>query len=232
MRRVWKSWLLYREGRSLSRHSPEDIFRVYYETNVWGDQYSRSGRGSNLTSTAALRDGLPLLWRDLGIRSMLDVPCGDFAWMRHVDLSGITYIGGDVVDALVESNRRKYRSPGIEFRRINLIADTLPKTDLVFCRDCLVHFSLEHIYRSLANIKASGARWLMTTHFPETGRNIDIVTGQWRPLDLEKAPFNFPPPVRSLRERLSDEPSGTAQTDKSLAVWAVSDLPALAAPPI
>ena len=31
---------------------------------------------------------------------MLDVPCGDFRWMAHVDLSGIIYIGGDIIECV------------------------------------------------------------------------------------------------------------------------------------
>jgi hypothetical protein len=42
---------------------------------------------------------------DLGAQSLLDAGCGDFNWMRTVDLPGIKYIGVDVVSDLIERNR-------------------------------------------------------------------------------------------------------------------------------
>jgi hypothetical protein len=64
-------------------------FEGMYEQNIWGDRESRSGSASNLKSTERLRAELPALLRDLGVRSLLDIPCGDWVWMQHVDLSTI-----------------------------------------------------------------------------------------------------------------------------------------------
>jgi hypothetical protein len=162
--------------------------------------------------------------------------------MKEVDLSGFEYIGGDIVQELIDENSKRYTRNGISFQRIDIINGNLPRADIVFCRDCLVHFSHTHIASALANIRASGAKWLMTTHFPKTGTNDEIITGRWRALDFEKPPFHFPPPYLLLRE-LSD-PFHTMATlskkwpnkeeafswiergpDKSLAVWPLSELP-------
>ena len=35
--------------------------------------------------------------RELALTLVLDVPCGDFAWMRHVDLGDAAYVGADIV---------------------------------------------------------------------------------------------------------------------------------------
>jgi hypothetical protein len=214
----------WREGRKLSKRTREDIFSDYYKNNKWGDAQSRSGQGSSLESTAALRHHLPVLWRELGVRSIVDAPCGDFAWMSHVDLSGFAYIGIDIVEDVITANKAKYGSRGISFQHLDLISGKLPRGDLVFCRDCLVHFSFADIERALTNIRQSGAQWLMTTHFPKTGRNTEIVTGQWRPIDLERPPFCFPPP-RSVILESSDASAALNWPDKSLAVWAVADIP-------
>ena len=45
-------------------------------------------------------------------------------------------------------------------------------------------------------MKASGAIWLLTTTFPELERNLDIEDADWRPLNFEGAPLNWPAPVR------------------------------------
>ena len=72
--------------------------------------------------------------------------------------------------------------------------DPLPAADLLFCRDCLVHLSFADIRRTLANLQASDISCLLTTTFPGAEANEDIVTGDWRVLDLERAPFHLPPP--------------------------------------
>ena len=218
------SKLRYRiKRRALRGRDPSDIFREYVRINKWGDRESLSGKGSNLASTEELRRLLPPLFRDLGIHSLVDVPCGDFNWMAHVDLSGIDYLGGDIVPELVERNRARHDRPGVRFEVIDLIRGPLPRADLVFCRDCLVHLSTDHIAAALANVRASGSTWLLTTVYPGSP-NDDIYTGEWRPLDLSRPPFGLPAPERLIAEGQEWLP-GQAK-DKMLGLWKVADLPA------
>jgi hypothetical protein len=214
----------YFDAKTLQRRAAVQIFTDYYRANKWRDESSRSGGGSNLAATSEIRPHLPPIWRKLNARIILDVPCGDFHWMNQVDLGEFEYIGADIVAEMIAENRRRFSRPGVSFRTINLLQDELPQAELVFCRDCLVHFSYADIVRALANIRASGAKWLMMTNFPVTGTNIGIATGQWRPLNFETAPFNFPPPCILLRELLNPDLL-QSWPDKSLAVWAVSELP-------
>jgi len=46
----------------------------------------------------------------------------------------------------------------------------------------------------LRNIRRSGSAYLLVTTFPDRKENVDIITGNWRPLNMEKPPFNFPRP--------------------------------------
>lgn len=206
----------------LARRTPAEIFARYARTNKWGDSQSLSGKGSNLEATAELRRMLPAILKDLNARSMLDVPCGDFHWMAHVDLSGIEYLGGDIVPELVAQNRLRHEAPGRRFEVIDLISGPVPKADLVFVRDCLVHLSNAHAQAALRNIALSGSTWLLTTTFPSTGQNADISTGQWREIDLTKPPFNLPEPRRLY-------PEGQAEIrgqneDKYLGLWEINAL--------
>jgi hypothetical protein len=137
-----------------------------------------------------------------------------------VELSGVAYIGADIVPAIVAANQAFVR-PGIEFCRLDLLVDALPKVDLVFCRDCLVHFSLADARRALDNIRASEAKWLLTTTFPATTVNREIKTGQWRALNLELAPFHLPRPARLIAEGYADEAGRYG--DKALGLWRVAD---------
>lgn len=215
-----RNWL---RRRKLAERSPADIFAAYARSNKWGDVESLSGKGSNLAATEELRCLLPVLLKELGATSMLDVPCGDFHWMAHVDLQGVDYLGGDIVEELVQANMARHSRPGRSFRRIDLISGPVPRADLVFVRDCLVHLSARHVMASLANIRASGSTWLLTTTFPESATNEDIPTGHWRAIDLTRAPFGLPLPVRLIAEGKADV-RGQAP-DKMLGLWRIADLP-------
>lgn len=206
-------------------------FTRMYETNLWDGAESRSGDGSSLAATARVRAELPALFHQLGVRRLLDVPCGDFHWMAHVDLAAagvIAYVGGDVVEELVAANRARYSAASRTFVQVDLTAGPLPTVagsaaDSVLCRDCLVHLSFANIARALRVVRASGARYLITTTFLERTANFDVVDGDWRPLNFERAPFDFPPPVAVLVEGCEEE--GGAYADKALAAWPIPDLP-------
>jgi len=211
------------QAAALSELSIEERFARIYQTNLWFDAESRSGTGSNLDETAQLRASLPHLLRRLNTRRLLDVPCGDFNWMNHVDLSGIEYIGGDIVEPLIEANRERYGSTARRFLKVDVINGPLPKADVILCRDCLVHFSFANIIAAFQTMKYSGAEYLLTTTFPAREVNADIVDGDWRPLNLEASPFLLTPPIEVIIEGCMEE--GGAYADKALAVWRVADLP-------
>ena len=198
----------------------DQVFEKIHLTNLWGADGSVSGLGSELDSTARLRVQLPTLLRELRVRTLLDVPCGDFHWLSRVDLPVEHYIGADIVEEVVRSNRDKY---GREFVRLDLCVDALPKVDLVLCRDCLVHLSNANIRRAVANLKASGPEWLLTTHFLECAKNADIEDGDWRMINFELAPFGWPAPIRVLVEDCNEAGGGYA--DKALGLWRIAELP-------
>lgn len=166
---------------------------------------------------------MPGLLQRLDARRLLDVPCGDFNWMSQVDLSGIDYIGGDIVDSIVDANRERYESQTREFLKMDLTRGPLPNADVILCRDCLVHFSFANIIAAFRTMKASGAQFLITTTFLDREVNKDIVDGDWQPLNLVQSPFLLPPPHSVILEDCMEE--GGAYADKALAVWRVSDLP-------
>jgi glycosyltransferase involved in cell wall biosynthesis len=203
-----------------------NVFEEIYQKNVWGNSESHSGHGSSATATRFLRTALSQLLSDLGAKSMLDVPCGDFNWMQLLDLR-IDYFGADIVPQLIEANQRKYSRPGRAFGLLDVVKDPLPKADLVFSRDLLVHLSERDIRSALENIFDSGATYLVATTFPSRDKNVNIPTGPWRPLNLQRPPFSFPPPIRLINERCEEE--GGLWADKCLGVWKISDLTAGAA---
>lgn len=203
--------------------STEEIFTSIYSSNLWGSDVSRSGHGSDDVQTRVIIREFPKLLRAIGARSLLDVPCGDLHWMSRIDLGDVDYIGGDIVAAIIEENRKVHGSPRRRFEQLDLIKKPLPRADAVLVRDCLVHLPFRDALRAIANIQSSGAAWLITTTFLERSSNQDIPTGDWRPLNLQKAPFNFPTPSHLIVEECTE--NGGKYADKALAAWRVADLP-------
>ena len=183
---------------------------------------SISGPGSSLRQTQEIRRRLPLLLQFLNVKTLLDAGCGDFHWMAKVRLGVERYIGVDLLEDLIQRNIETYAAPGRSFSVSNILEDRLPKADIIICRDCLGHLSNEDILRALTNFVDSGSGYLLTTSFPERLRNTDIVAGQWRPLNLQAAPFLLPEPLLILTERCSE--SNGAFKDKSLALWRLADV--------
>jgi SAM-dependent methyltransferase len=200
----------------------EDAFSRIYATNLWGADESRSGLGSAADATRVLRFALPEVLRALGARSLLDAPCGDFGWLSHVELGPVDYIGGDIVPALIERNTALFADERRRFVRLDLTRDPLPAADVVLCRDCLVHLSFANIERVLVNVRRSGASFLLTTTFTRHEVNEDITDGDWRVLNLERAPFNLPAPMAVIVEECNE--GNGDYTDKSLGLWRVDDL--------
>lgn len=208
-----------RDGSGLNA---ESVFTDFFRRNKWGGRQSVSGTGSDAQQTRVIVQALPPLLRRLGVRSLLDIPCGDFEWMSRVDLAGIDYTGADIVAPLIEANRRRHARPGVRFEVLDVTRDRLPPVDLVLCRDCLVHLPLAQAQQALANIAASGARYLLTTTFSGRPVNVDIEIGKWRTLNLQQPPFGLPPPLELINEHCTEKDGRFA--DKSLGLWALDAL--------
>lgn len=198
----------------------EERFTKIYHQNMWGDTESPSGSMSSLEWSAPIRAKLPAFIEDLGVETFLDVPCGDFNWMKHVELPVERYIGADIVKPLIESNRHEFGRSNREFIYLDMMNEALPEADLIFCRECFIHFSNQDILKTIDNFKSSDAAYLLTTTHPELKKNIDIGTGFWRPVNLQAAPFNFPAPLKLLTENANSN----GILGKSMGLWRVADL--------
>lgn len=207
---------LLQEG---TKYSISDTFQNIYRSNHWSGKESVSGEGSNLTQTQQIQTELPALLKTRQVNVLLDLPCGDFRWMQFIDFSITSYIGADIVPEIISQNQEKYGQLNRDFMLLDLTQDPLPSADLIFCRDCFVHLSFADIFRALANVKNSKLTYLLTTTFTKCQINEEITTGDWRVLNLERSPFNFPPPLHLINEQCS-EGNGKFQ-DKSLGLWLV-----------
>ena len=188
----------------VSTLSKNDEIRAVFEhiaTGLWlhpGNTESISGPGSTVSYTVNLRKGLARFLADANCRSILDAPCGDFNWMRHVELTqGTRYFGADIVSTIVQTNQSQYGSHDRFFLTLNVIEDPLPDADVWICRDCLFHFSFAHAIATLRNGLRSRFRYyVLTSHV--NADNYDIETGGFRELNLRAEPFGLPEPLGKI----------------------------------
>jgi hypothetical protein len=191
------------------------LFTWYYATNVWRDPESRSGPGSRRDS-GQVRHSLDVLSEIVerhGVRSLADIPCGDFNWMGAFLAARpqLDYAGYDIVAPLIASNRRK--APGRRFERLDIVTEIPPAADLIFCKDMINHLSAPDIVASIDNMRRSGSTWLLATNnFGYVYEDLKLEWVKWgssRHVDLTAAPFNYPAPLWQ---------------DHYLALWRLSDM--------
>lgn len=193
----------------LEKTSVSDRFNEIYEKNLWSSKESGSGRGSELAYTESLRKWLVQKVSDLDVKVFVDAPCGDFNWMKEVvPKTSFNYIGIDIVSSVIDANIEKYRSERVGFFTANICEDTLPKCDLIMVRDCLFHLSYDDIDRFLKNLSGVDYKYLLTTthKVDEDFVNEDIITGDFRLIDLFADPFCFD--HSKVFDRIDDHPAG------------------------
>lgn len=167
------------------------------------------GRGSTAEYTLRMRAEFHALLVRHEVECIVDAGCGDFNWMRSVDLTGIVYLG---LDRHRFSTWSAYDRPGCKFRVSDIVRDPLPPAHLVMCRDVLFHLSLADCTAFLLNFKRSGSRHLLMTTIPGS-RNADQLGGGFTRRDFTVGPFNLPCPRETI-------PDG----ERLLGLWHRDDL--------
>ncbi len=198
------------------RREPAEVFTKIHETRSWRGA-SVSGTGSDPDATAPVLAALPELFASLGVRTLLDAPCGDGAWMAELDVPARALHrhrrgagrGGEAAAA--------HGGPGREYLVADLIRDPLPKADLVLCRDCLVHLPFAEGIEALANLRRSGATWLLATTFPEPRRQRRHPDGPLAPAQpVPAAVLAAGAGAAASDEQFAADPR---YADKSLGLW-------------
>jgi len=192
------------------RVSRAEVFSDIYAANRWNGTETPSGPGSTMAATALLRERLPVLIGELGGRHVLDAGCGTGYWMP--ELPG--YIGVDVAGVALAAARRAH--PERRYLAADICADPLPASDIVICRDALQHLSLADGLAAVANFRAAGASWLITTTHADQA-NRDITTGDWYAINVEAPPFDMGTAYVKFPDGVWD--NGVWRIDKFIGAW-------------
>ena len=191
-------------------------------------EMANSGTGSTLFGTRGIRAVLPTLIRLLGVRSILDTPCGDFSYMRHVLASpllagfNLSYVGVDIVLPLIVKLRQRFASSGrINFVHLDFMKQALWPADLLIVRDVLFHFDPRRVLKALKIFDRSGAKYLLTTMFPRRRNAISLKSfkaghgfSSFYSINLLDEPFNLPPPLLAI-----GYDGDRAEIDRVVGLW-------------
>jgi len=152
----------------------KEVFSRIYQEGLWGrgdsDQPFFSGSGSHdLEITSAYIRAVSSFISSLNIRpSIVDLGCGDFNVGSKIRQYCGSYIACDIVEPLVEFNKRRYSQLNVDFRLLDLVEDELPKSDIVFVRQVFQHLSNAQIKKALTKIKRNFTWLVLTEHIPST----------------------------------------------------------------
>ena len=189
----------------------------------WRGLESTSGPGSDLVHTEAIRRALPALFKELGVRSLLDVACGDLNWMRRMQLELVRYVGVDFNPWHIVKHTLKHAAARQEFYCLDATRDPLPAVDLILCRDLLMHFPYADVFAALRNFKNSGSTYLLTTTYAVPEVNSEVPMGGFFQINLQAPPFELPPPMKLIDES-NAAAFGPEYAGKCLGLWKLADI--------
>ncbi|CAN5186143.1 hypothetical protein BH09DEP1_BH09DEP1_8400 [soil metagenome] len=178
-----------------SQQSLHEIFSQIYKQKLWGQNASGqgwSGSGSALDTTVEYRTLLELILKIYDIKSVVDLGCGDWEFSRVVKWGSIDYKGFDVVAHVIERNNQRYAKNGISFAVLDATQQELPSADLLICKDVLQHLP-NHDVAQIVKQFSKYKYCIITNDVYEhslSSDNYDITRGDYRPVDITKAPFN------------------------------------------
>jgi hypothetical protein len=142
--------------------------KVFLDT-VWGPPGYESGSGGDPIFARPYLDFVSQYIEERGIKSVLDLGCGDGRLTEAMDWHDASYTGMDIKLGH------------------DILTDELPDADLVLVKDVLQHWSNADIQAMHSRLMRFPAVLITNSILPNT--NQDIVTGQWRGLNLTQDPF-------------------------------------------
>lgn len=184
------------EGEMLSEkilqatNTERTIFTEIYAKSQWG---AGSGNGSHPASTFEYRNFLERFIHMNNVSSVIDIGCGDWQSTRFINFGASKYLGFELVEGLVESNRARFGSDQVEFRNMPDNPLELPQSDLLIMKDVLQHLTNEQIFFFRDFIFPRYKFCLITNSWKAINydHNSNISAGMFRSLDLLVEPYSF-----------------------------------------
>ena len=187
--------------------STKEVFTKIYNENVWGSDnenpgaYFSGGGSHDTTQIAPYITAVKQFIAGLGNKpDVMDLGCGDFNIGSQIRNTCNRYIACDIVDGLIEQNKKKHEKENVEFRVFDLVNDKCESVDIIFVRQVLQHLSNTDIKKGLQNIIPNCKYLILTEHWPSNKNfkpNLDKPTGPDiravlnSGIDITAPPFNY-----------------------------------------
>lgn len=207
----------------MSGNKYEKIFSEILNSKFWSAGETICGSGSKKENTHSVVSFLDEFIEEKKITSILDLGCGDLNWIGESIKNLKRYIGVDLGFEMLEKNGDNF--PNFKFHKKDILSfmsefnEKNGQIEVIICRDVLVHLDIEYVKSFLQEVSNSKALYFITTSFPESYTNSEIQSGQWRPIDITKEPFNFEYPYSRVSEEYSGWGEDKLYKDKSIYVF-------------
>ena len=192
------------------------IFTSIYKSKHWVQNSSSlpekfisvSGHGSNINTEQhkQLVKNFNKMISDFKINSILDMPCGDFLWIKEIiNHQNIKYLGIDIVDNLVKENIKNYKSQNIDFKTADIVNySTDEYFDLIVIRDLFIHINNSDITKIIKNLRSFNVKYIALNSY-HNAENNEVVIGNHRKVNLLNEPFNLNSPLYSFKDYEDDK---------------------------
>lgn len=178
-----------------------NFFIKAYERNLFGGNLSRSGPGSEGEHAKQKTQIVSDIIEGYGIKSILDIGCGDVFWMRDLFDKVTKYVGVDIVPQVIEDNKTKF--PEQEFFCKDMttekdLAEFDNQYDLILALDVfhhLMHEEIESLVRFLClKLTHTDSLFLVKSHPEGKDRSLWVEKDERaNPVDIENylKPYEF-----------------------------------------
>ena len=180
----------------------ENIFLKIYKNKVWNKKSNLdfdSGPGSHdlylvEPYVRALIDFF-IKNKDLTI---VDIGCGDFNVGKQIFKYSRNYIAIDIVQDLIDRNKKKFKADNLIFKKIDVIRQNIPEGECIIIKEVFQHITNKEINSILKKIQ--NFKYIFITESEPLFKfkaNIDKQRGPDCRIDLksgiiiDKSPFNF-----------------------------------------
>ena len=168
--------------------APGDLQATFSEIYARGVWRGGSGAVSNVENAVLYAAYLQHLIRKPGVRSIVDLGCGDWRFTKHIDFGNCDYLGVNIVQDVVERNQAAYGTARVRFVCSDITKFEIPACDLLVSKDVLQHLSNAHVQKVLTRMAVAQTA-LVTNDFHPVNR--DCGDDDTRPLDPTAPPFHW-----------------------------------------
>lgn len=132
------------------------VFQNIYAEHAWGHGDTDgfySGAGSDTILARAYAENIQRYIEREGVRSIVDLGCGDFRVASLLVSDNVQYVGVDIVEEVIAANREQHGGPNVRFECLDITRDPLPAGDLCLIREVFQHLSNAEILSVLAKLR-------------------------------------------------------------------------------